>query len=758
MQQKFRLASSQINPGPSLARSKYNPSPTAAQARQHLSMSSASLSTGPSSSSGHHHSSSTSSISANACLVLVQQALDHAKRDARKADADQHPGLTIDLSHQRIAHIPLEVISLIKDDIERLALAHNRLSGFSDAFSQLSRLRYLNLRSNQIREFPLSLCKLPSLEILDISRNQLGALPPDLGNLMSLKVLSMSKNLIEELPTYIGSMQDLKILKIDHNPIMFPPRDVMELAGEGEDFRDTRLDLIKRYLRNAETKGTKETESASSDEGETDYSHITVKHPFQSNHSQGLPTQPRPPPIPSRSQQRSLSQKRNGRLEGTNSLPGPPTLSASGYIVSSGPGLSPTHPSSLHERSRSNSESTVQNERANKRMGNIFARKEKLGTVDEAKSAKHHHVRGYSHDSIIENQHRTHDKPTEQISASRSPTDPDRPTAGHYFRRLSSLPEQKRSSMSTARVAESARGILYSLSQSHTAISIFINNSGDRSRHAPLERVLFFANNQIGNLVRALEGYDAKGDEHAVEPVLAACNSCLAAFRQVMSLLQSSLREISSESDVRLTRTLLLMIYGTSVELQNSWAALRPILPQPPTANNYFQSHGPRHMGLPGNVRMKSISSNSSSISLISSSQSIPPPLATPRSPDTTFQVPPTPSIASSLYASEGIPENDEPLFENVNAATMAALSTLPQITDAITKMAVGQSLHPNTMIKMKELDTLCSNTKETARRLKSRLDVIRDYIKENNTAERRKFWDDTNLFIKMKSSSMSGI
>ena len=58
-------------------------------------------------------------------------------------------------------------------------------------------------------------------------------------------------------------MQELKILKIDHNPIAFPPRDVLELTGEGEDFRDTRLELIKRYLRNAENKGTEDAESAS---------------------------------------------------------------------------------------------------------------------------------------------------------------------------------------------------------------------------------------------------------------------------------------------------------------------------------------------------------------------------------------------------------------------------------------------------------------------------------------------------------------
>lgn len=58
-------------------------------------------------------------------------------------------------------------------------------------------------------------------------------------------------------------MAELKILKIDQNPIRFPPRDVLDLAGEGEDFRDTRLDKIKRYLRNAESDNTRAIESDS---------------------------------------------------------------------------------------------------------------------------------------------------------------------------------------------------------------------------------------------------------------------------------------------------------------------------------------------------------------------------------------------------------------------------------------------------------------------------------------------------------------
>jgi hypothetical protein len=48
-------------------------------------------------------------------------------------------------------------------DEDRLALAHNQLTGFSDEFADLPRLRYLNLRSNFLREFPAAVSFHPPL-------------------------------------------------------------------------------------------------------------------------------------------------------------------------------------------------------------------------------------------------------------------------------------------------------------------------------------------------------------------------------------------------------------------------------------------------------------------------------------------------------------------------------------------------------------------------------------------------------------------
>jgi Leucine-rich repeat (LRR) protein len=58
----------------------------------------------------------------------------------------------------------------------------------------------------------------------------------------------MSKNKINVLPTYIGDMNELKILKLDHNPIVFPPKDVLLLESEEVD-RDAWLENVKRFLK-----------------------------------------------------------------------------------------------------------------------------------------------------------------------------------------------------------------------------------------------------------------------------------------------------------------------------------------------------------------------------------------------------------------------------------------------------------------------------------------------------------------------------
>jgi len=61
-------------------------------------------------------------------VALVSEAIDTARHELRRsgagsddttADVQQQPGITIDLGHRNIQHLPEEVIDIIKDEIER---------------------------------------------------------------------------------------------------------------------------------------------------------------------------------------------------------------------------------------------------------------------------------------------------------------------------------------------------------------------------------------------------------------------------------------------------------------------------------------------------------------------------------------------------------------------------------------------------------------------------------------------------------------
>lgn len=96
-------------------------------------------------------------------IGIARKAIDNAHNEIRSTadsglgvDTQQQPqpGVTVDLCHKKIIILPEEVIDIIKDEIERLAISHNALSGFSAKLAECKRLRYLNGRYNNLREIP----------------------------------------------------------------------------------------------------------------------------------------------------------------------------------------------------------------------------------------------------------------------------------------------------------------------------------------------------------------------------------------------------------------------------------------------------------------------------------------------------------------------------------------------------------------------------------------------------------------------------
>ncbi|KAJ6264297.1 hypothetical protein Dda_0442 [Drechslerella dactyloides] len=670
-------------------------------------------------------------IAPGACVALVETALQKARLD-QKDD-----GLNLDLSNQKIASIPTEVVALVKDEVERLALSHNQLTSFDTEFALCSRLRYLNVGSNLFREFPAVLCGMSSLEILDISRNKIRELPQDFGYLIKLKILSISKNRIRILPSYIAQMDELKVLKIDHNPISGLPSDLYELDEEGEVDKEGWLERLKSFLkqsaeRRSSAHDSEYSNSSSDGEIDTDYSNVgknasksvgiekSVAQALREDLTRGIMDElgfddlGTVPAIPSKNLQRKFA----GSAPPTaTQIPVAPK--SGGMVISS-------------ERLRSNSESGAVN-RAAKRMGYI-GQKNTLGTVDEVRTIKHH-VRGISYDSSInEAAQRASNVPNgSEIATSLSSnknTGEDTHQADPYFRKIQEVPKQPLGPDATINtiVVETARSILYSIYKVQPAIDSYVGLVKERN-HLPttgIDRVLPAANLNINSLVQSLEGCEAKHSPSSLDVLLNTSNTTILTFKHVLSQLQQVVQNTANQVEGRYTRTILLAIFGALVELQQAWSNLRKFVS--PSVNN-------RPVAAVGAInRTKSSLSSPLNVAGLT-------PQMTPRTQEAGF-MPPTPGTVLD----NPLENPDEILFEKLGYSVTATLQLIALLSDAIKKAASQQNPHvqQTTLQKLRELDKICNGGSDVAKRLKARLESVR----EADWVEKRRFYEDITRFV----------
>ncbi|KAI6781813.1 Leucine-rich repeat-containing protein-like protein [Emericellopsis cladophorae] len=135
-----------------------------------------------------------STAQASKVIALARDAMRNALENENQAaeagtvDANLKPGVTVDLSRRSIDVIPDEVVDIMKDQLERLALSHNQLTTVPSRFSECTSLRYLNIRANSISEFPMS---------QNNAVRRPGALPLTLGN-VNERVRSNSETHLRE--------------------------------------------------------------------------------------------------------------------------------------------------------------------------------------------------------------------------------------------------------------------------------------------------------------------------------------------------------------------------------------------------------------------------------------------------------------------------------------------------------------------------------------------------------------------------------
>ncbi|KAI3625734.1 hypothetical protein CBS9595_001095 [Malassezia furfur] len=154
-----------------------------------------------------------------------------------------------------------------------------------------------------------------------------------------------------------------------------------------------------------------------------------------------------------------------------------------------------------------------------------------------------------------------------------------------YFRRLSKLPSQPLDATPTPtailKFMDAVRGVLFALSQIYHALKQHISVSNDERLIAHFQRLLSLMSISMNMLITALDRLDTatqRGtpDAGVVRGVLEACSESVRTFRRTISMVHSQLAQLEESVDVRFSRTLLLMLYGSMAELRNSSAIMAP--------------------------------------------------------------------------------------------------------------------------------------------------------------------------------------
>jgi len=396
--------------------------------------------------------------------------------------------------------------------------------------------------------------------------------------LSSLKVLSLLENQIAELPLCLADMPSLSVIKVEDNPLVFPPPEEVGLYDAGvmnggvlkeSDMTEAAVTArIKKFLKQkaASMNGRAEIDSPGEDPSEgTETPRPTIKRVFSGrfpikvngNDIPDLrsPAFPRPPPIPSRSHYRGLSQQNTAQRR---------------------PGVMPLTIGNPNERVRSNSETIIQtssrerSESRSRRMGIVSKKPSELSTLDETEvNNRFSHYRGLSHGSAMQG-----GGAAMQVKSPNPASPADSLQRPVYVRRLSILPERKRESKVVDPVLEAAKGILYSIFQIHPMIQMLMNLANDgTARRSNLEIVFYNTNAHVEQLEMEIQKHEPTAGEDAYgsqenENVQRACITLVNAYTHVCSLLMSNVDLFLDNGDARYIRTLLTQLYNSIMELR----------------------------------------------------------------------------------------------------------------------------------------------------------------------------------------------
>ncbi|KAF2765717.1 hypothetical protein EJ03DRAFT_377553 [Teratosphaeria nubilosa] len=521
-------------------------------------------------------------------IAYTKKELD-ADEERQKKGGVQHglegqTGATLDLSHKNIHALPVEIVALIKDKVERLALSHNPQIQVPSEIVQCDRLRYLNIRWNQLKVFPEAVLQLSSLEILDISKNRITSIPEGIRNMTSLKFLAVARNKITRLPLALGDMPSLHKLKFDENPLVFPPEEALKpeshyMASSIESEKDV-CQQVKRFLKAASLRERLRPKTSEDDMSESNVE--TPRPPKRSATIGRFPIRPSisgvenaedtigrspgemPPPIPQRSHARDVS---------TNAP------------VVRRPGITPLL-TGYADVSRSRSVTISSSASIRARRQGFVPRKTALdantvsvnGPSASARSIqatiKPSHSRATSSISTL-NGFLSASSEAESSGAA-SPVDGGLGIFGSVHK-LWSLPETRNSKAQLSDAVKAAKRLRFSLVRLQGPMGeISTTIKSGLPKRSILERQIFSADALVEELNRLIKQFEESmvdtngvGGQRASAAIVTASLAALKAFGAVVRDMQAQVQRIVSITDAAYVRCLMAEIYMTIVETRN---------------------------------------------------------------------------------------------------------------------------------------------------------------------------------------------
>ena len=156
--------------------------------------------------------------------------------------------------------------------------------------------------------------------------------------------------------------------------------------------------------------------------------------------------------------------------------------------------------------------------------------------------------------------------------------------SGAYFRRQSMLPVStiaKTVPPALLGWIETVRGILFSISQVHAALRQFVVYAAQERLAGPVSRLMSTSDASTTALIDSLDRFDSLSHRgtpapHIIRDVFTSCQQSVDLLRSLIDALQAPLRGLTSTADLRYTRTLLLMLFGSIGEITQAWATIAP--------------------------------------------------------------------------------------------------------------------------------------------------------------------------------------